>query len=133
MVTTWAVYGLAAAAGAAALRWLQVRLRLSRAKHPSLAGHAKMSRRIAKLVPYYAYDADTFFASDGAPEGVAMRRRAAFERLGRELRERSPRSVAAGEELESGVSDVQFTNHYRVPFQYREIVRRTLKLGAVVE
>ncbi|HEY2403112.1 MAG TPA: hypothetical protein VGI23_22355, partial [Steroidobacteraceae bacterium] len=32
------------------------RLELSRAKHPSLAGHAKWSRRIAALVPFYAYD-----------------------------------------------------------------------------
>src|SRR5262245_30164885 len=133
MLMTWAAYGLAAAAVAAALRWLQVRLRLSRAKHPSLAGHAKMSRRVARLVPYYTYDGDAFFTSDGAPNAVAMRRRSALERLGRELAQRSPRSIAVGDELESGVSDVPFINHYRVPFQYRELVRRTLKLGAVVE
>ena len=52
------------------------RLQLSRAKHPSLAGHSKMSRRIARLIPFYDYGEDRFFASDGAPTEVAARRRA---------------------------------------------------------
>ena len=32
---------------------LFIRLRLSRAKHPSVRGHAKLSRRLARLVAYY--------------------------------------------------------------------------------
>ena len=35
---------------------LLMRLQLSRAKHRSLAGHARMSRRLARLVPFYEYD-----------------------------------------------------------------------------
>ena len=42
------------------LRKMQVRLRLSRAKHPSLRGHSKMSRRVAKLVPFYEYTEEHF-------------------------------------------------------------------------
>ena len=52
------------------LRRLQVRLRLSRAKHPSLRGHARMSRRLAKLVPFYEYGEDELFSCDDAAEDI---------------------------------------------------------------
>ncbi len=59
---------------------LRARLALSRAKHRSLAGHARLSRRIAALVPRYAFADAEFFAADDAPAEIADRRRAAFER-----------------------------------------------------
>ncbi|MFZ4759553.1 MAG: glutamate-1-semialdehyde 2,1-aminomutase, partial [Burkholderiaceae bacterium] len=43
------------------------RLELSRAKHRSLAGHSRMAKRVASLIPGYAYDEARFFGSDGAP------------------------------------------------------------------
>ena len=48
-----AVTGPIAAIGA----WLALRNRiaLSRAKHPSLSGHARLSQRLAKLLPFYEY------------------------------------------------------------------------------
>ena len=48
---------VAAAAGSAALAapWARARLALSRAKHPSLAGHARLARRVARLLPYYEH------------------------------------------------------------------------------
>src|SRR6185503_10995293 len=56
--------------------------------HRSLSGHARMSRRLAGLVPFYAYGELEFFASDGAPKDVAASRRAALGRLARDyLRE----------------------------------------------
>ena len=112
---------------------LRARLRLSRAKHPSLTGHARLARRIAKLVPFYSYDNEHFFCSDDAPADVVARRRHGFEALGSALLAQAPRTVHANEQLEAAVSDVLFTNTYRVPFQYRELVRRTLKVGALVE
>ena len=30
------------------------RLQLSKAKHPSLAGHSRMAKRVARLVPFYS-------------------------------------------------------------------------------
>ena len=60
------------------LRKLQIRLRLSRAKHPSLRGHSKMSRLVAKLVPFYEYNEKQFFNSDGAPVEVAQQRQLGF-------------------------------------------------------
>ena len=49
----------------------KTRLELSRAKHRSLAGHARMARRIASLIPFYEYDEQQFFRSDVAPQDVA--------------------------------------------------------------
>ena len=52
-----------------------IRLRLSAAKHPSVRGHARMSRRIARLVPDFRYSSDAFFQTDDAPEEIAQQRR----------------------------------------------------------
>src|SRR5438552_13808433 len=63
------------------LRKAQLRLQLSRAKHRSLAGHSRWSRRFAALVPFYEYADSEFFAADAAPAQVAAQRRAGFMRL----------------------------------------------------
>jgi glutamate-1-semialdehyde 2,1-aminomutase len=109
------------------------RLELSRAKHPSLAGHTKLSRRLAGLLPYYAYDECEFFACDGALAEVATKRRAGFARLATELRSRAPSSIEFSDSLAGGLSDVQFTDAYRVPFQFRGYVREHLSVGSVVD
>ncbi len=124
--------GLAAAA-VALLPALRMRLELSKAKHPSLAGHVRMARRVAALIPYYAYDEDRFFRADAAPAGIADRRRAGFERLAEIYRERFARSAALTAEAEHAISDLQFTARYRVPFQFSEFLRRHLKTGAFLE
>ena len=46
------------------LRKAQLRLALSRAKHRSIAGHSRIARRIAALIPYYEYDDAGFFSAD---------------------------------------------------------------------
>lgn len=109
------------------------RLQLSRAKHPSLRGHAKWSRRIARLVPYFNYDETRFFCSDGAPVEISHQRRQAFFRLATLLREQSPRSQQVSDSLEESLSDLRFTNAYRVPFPYRDLVAKHLRLGAITE
>ena len=109
------------------------RLALSRAKHPSLTGHSRMAKRIAGWVPGYAYDEERFFASDGAPATVAAQRRAGFERPAALYTQRFARSVAFTALARSGISDLQFTGSYRVPFQYSPYVRERLKVGAFVE
>ncbi len=113
-------------------RRLWVRLQLSRAKHRSLAGHAKMARFVARLVPFYEYTGEQFYSSDGAPAEVVACRRGGFGRLAAAIRARSPQSIAFNEQLEDSLSDVLFTNLYRVPFQYRRQVRDHLRLGSVV-
>ncbi len=106
------------------------RLQLSRAKHRSLAGHARIAKRIAGLIPGYAYDEARFFAADGAPDDVVARRRAGFRRLADEFARRWPLTVAATAEAREGLSDLQFTGSYRVPFQFSPYLREHLKLGS---
>jgi glutamate-1-semialdehyde 2,1-aminomutase len=118
--------------GLFAARWAWARLRLSRAKHPSLRGHARMSRRIAKWIPFYEYDDREWFGCDEAPAAVQQQRANAFERLAQRFRDTSPRTLAASGGLEAGIADVGFVNHYRVPFQFRNRVRKELALGNVV-
>ena len=130
--TLW-MYALAAAALTPWLPAAKRRLELSRAKHRSLAGHSRMAKRVAKWVPFYAYGEDRFFSSDGAPVEVAERRRMALQRLGQALRERAPKSLALTAETQDGVSDMQFTSAYRVPYQYAGVLRQHVKTGSFLQ
>jgi len=123
-------YGLGGAALAAALPRARARLMLSRAKHPSLRGHARIGRFVAKLVPFYEHREERFFSSDGAPDEIAGRRRSGFQRLSALYRERFAKTRALTAEVESGLSDLQFTGVYRVPFQYSRFVKRHLGAGS---
>jgi glutamate-1-semialdehyde 2,1-aminomutase len=109
------------------------RLALSRAKHRSIAGHSRMARRIAALIPYYEYDEARFFRADDAPPEVAAQRRAGFFRLSALYAERYRQSVALTHEIEDTVSDLQFTARYRVPFQFSRLVREHLRGGAFLQ
>ena len=133
MEETMMLYGLGALAVAALLPKLKSRLELSLAKHPSLTGHSRMARRVAALVPFYDYDDAKFFCCDGAPDEVVARRRAAFTRLALLYRERYAQSAALTTATASGVSDMQFTAAYRVPFQFSRHVREHLRGGAFMQ
>ena len=130
---TAALYALGVFALAAPTAMLKSRLQLSKAKHPSLTGHARMARRMASLVPFYQYDGDRFFAADGAPDAVAGERRADFERLAALYRTRYAKTLALTAEATGMISDLQFTEAYRVPFQFSEYVRRRLPVGAFLD
>lgn len=128
--TLWYVVG-----GALALWFLPKawrRLQLSRAKHRSLAGHTRMALRLSRLLPNYDLGEHEVFAADGAPPDVAGTRKQAFQRLAQQFLSKSPETLAASAELETGVSDVDFTNAYRVPFPFRAYVRPRLKVGNLV-
>mgnify|MGYP006270872961 CR=1 FL=1 len=131
-MNTW----IASLAAAAAAFWIGRRLwrraELSFAKHPSLEGHPRWSRRLARLLPYYAYDDEVFFSVDGAPLPVAQQRRNAFEALGELLRTRHRLGRELTAEATEGLSDLQFTARYRVPFQFSQRVRETLGGDAFV-
>jgi glutamate-1-semialdehyde 2,1-aminomutase len=130
MNETYLLYGLGAAAAAVTLPALRTRLELSMAKHPSLSGHSRMARRVAGLIPYYAYDDVRFFRADGSPAEVAAHRRVGMARLSDLYRARYARTAALTAEARAGISDLQFTSLYRVPFQFRDLVRRHLPVGA---
>ena len=124
---------LALAALVATLPLARRRLQLSLAKHPSLTGHSRMAKRVAALVPGYAYDDARFFDSDGAPQTVQAQRRAGLARLQSAFEARFARSLQLTEEARADISDLQFTGSYRVPFQYARVLRQHLRVGAFVE
>jgi glutamate-1-semialdehyde 2,1-aminomutase len=108
----------------------RARLALSRAKHPSLTGHARWSRRLAGLTPFYAHENERFFNCDDAPDAIARRRRDGFARLSVLYRTRYPASIAMTAESRAGISDLQFTAAYRVPFPFSQTVREALPVGS---
>jgi glutamate-1-semialdehyde 2,1-aminomutase len=124
----------AALAGAAVtFPKLQARLALSRAKHRSLSGHSKMSRRVARLIPSYEFDINDFFRSDGAPAVIATRRQDGFFRLAGIYQDRFAQSRQMTAQAATQISDLQFTEAYRVPFQYSRLVREHLGAGAFAQ
>ena len=124
----------AAVAGAAAVfPKVKARLALSRAKHRSLSGHSKMSRMVARMVPAYEFNINDFFCSDGAPADLAKKRRDGFFRLAKLYQERYARGRQMTVEAATRISDLQFTETYRVPFQYSRLVREHLGNSAFVE
>jgi glutamate-1-semialdehyde 2,1-aminomutase len=126
-------YVLGACALVFLLRKAWVRLQLSRAKHRSLAGHARMARRFAGLVPYYEYGEERIFRADGAPQEIAAARRGAFMRLAATLSAQSPKNAALTAAVIDAISDLKFTSRYRIPFQFSRFVREHMKIGAFVE
>jgi glutamate-1-semialdehyde 2,1-aminomutase len=115
------------------LRKLQLRLQLSLAKHRSLTGHSRMARRFASWVPFYQYDESHFFRADAAPEDIAAARRAGFMRLAALFATRFRKTADLTREIAAGVSDLQFTSRYRVPFQFSPYVRQHLEAGTFLD
>jgi len=120
-----------------ALAWVfpkaKQRLELSRAKHRSLAGHSRIAKRIAGLLPGYNYDETVFFNSDGASSAVVERRRDGFFKLAALYAARFPQSVAMTASAREIISDMQFTGRYRVPYQYSDFLSRHIKSGSFLK
>jgi glutamate-1-semialdehyde 2,1-aminomutase len=126
-------YALPGALVALLLPSLKRRLELSRAKHRSLAGHSRMAKRLARLLPGYAYDEARFFNCDGVSDAVAQQRRAAFQSLCAGYAQRYARTLALTAQAREGLADLQFTGRYRVPFQFSPYLSERLKVGAFLQ
>jgi glutamate-1-semialdehyde 2,1-aminomutase len=131
--TTLALYALGTGAVTTSLVKLKNRLALSKAKHRSLTGHSRMARRVAALIPFYEYDERRIFRADNPPEEVAAQREAGFARLAQLYRERYATTARLTGEVRDGISDLQFTDAYRVPFQFSRYVRQHLQAGTFVQ
>ena len=123
----------AVASAAAVFPKLTARLALSRAKHRSLTGHSKMSRMVARLIPFYEFDINDFFRADNAPAAIATQRQDGFFRLARLYEERFAKGRQLTAEAAQRISDLQFTEAYRVPFQFSRLVREHLGTGAFMQ
>ena len=121
---------VAVAGAAATLPKIKARLELSRAKHRSLSGHSKMSRRVARLLPFYEFSADKYFNADGAPPEIANQRKDAFFALAKLYAERYAEGRQMTAEAVTHISDLQFTRAYRVPFQFSKLVQENLGTSA---
>ena len=115
------------------IKKVYTRLQLSMAKHPSLAGHSRMAKRVARLIPHYSFNQDVFFKVDGAPEEIALLREAGFMRLSKAYKERFTKSVELTNQAAEVISDLQFTGRYRVPFQFSDVVSKHLKSGSFMQ
>jgi glutamate-1-semialdehyde 2,1-aminomutase len=132
-LNTLALYTVGSAALFMALTKAKARLELSLAKHRSLAGHPRTARRVAALLPSYAYDEDAAFAVDGAPPDVVAKRREAFAGLVIQFQQRYAKSLRATSEAANTLSDLQFVSAYRVPFQFRKLAAKGLKVASFVQ
>ena len=92
-----------------------------------------MSRLVARLIPFYEFSIEDFFRSDGAPAEVATQRQDGFFRLAALYKDRFARSREMTAEAASAISDLQFTQTYRVPFQYSRLVREHLSAGTFMQ
>src|SRR5262245_34716650 len=131
--TTFALYALGARALATSLVKLKGRAALLKGKHRSLSGHSRTARRIAAMVPYYEYGEESFFRVDGAPAEGAARREAGFRRLSRLYAERYPKTLRLTDAVKDSISDLRFTDAYRVPFQFSRFVRTHLPAPAFIQ
>jgi glutamate-1-semialdehyde 2,1-aminomutase len=127
--TTHSLQALGSGALTTSLGKLKGRIALSKSKHRSLTGHARIARRVAAMVPFYEYDQQGFFRADDPPEAIALQREAGFRRLSAQFDARFGKTVELTDDVRDGVSDLQFTDAYRVPFQFSRFVREHLKVG----
>ena len=132
-LSTLLVYGVSTAAFVLAVKRIKTRAELSLAKHRSLAGHPRMARRLAALLSNYHYADDTIFGVDGAPSDVVAIRRQAFDAIVAEISVRFPKSLQAGADVAAGLSDLQFVSAYRIPYQFRNLAGKGLKIASFVQ
>src|SRR5260370_31782748 len=132
-IITAAAYTRGAMSLAVSAIGLKARLELSKAKHRSLAGHARIARLVSTLVQFYQYDEAQTFKADAAPDVVVAQRGADFTRLADLYRKRYAGTLQLTAETTGLISDLQFTEAYRVPFQFSRHVRRHLPVGAFLQ
>ena len=127
------LYGVSTAAFVLALKRIKTRGELSLAKHRSLAGHPRMARRLAAMLPSYRYSDQKALGIDGAPADVVGARRQAFDALVAHIAARFPKSLNAGAEVATGLSDLQFVSAYRIPYQFRNLAAQGLRIASFVQ
>jgi glutamate-1-semialdehyde 2,1-aminomutase len=109
------------------------RLQLSLAKNPSLGGHLRWAKRIARRIPGYSYAKEQWFDIDGAPADIAQKRQHALAALGHDLTARSPLSLQQTADSKKIIADLQFVSQYRVPFQFRDVLQQHIQIGSYMQ
>ncbi len=109
------------------------RLQLSLAKNPSLGGHLRWAKRIARRIPGYSYTVEKWFDIDGAPADIVQKRQYGLATLGQDLRVRSPLTLQHTAESKKMIADLQFISQYRVPYQFRDVLQQHIQIGSFMQ
>lgn len=128
----WILYLLCCVTAIFILRKIAIRLRLSKAKHKSMRGHSKWSRRIAGWIKFFDYSPAEYFCVDGAPADISKQRSNAFNTLVDKVKQQSKKTINQYKQVSNDISDVQFTSMYRVPFPFRTHLPEVFKLGSMI-
>jgi glutamate-1-semialdehyde 2,1-aminomutase len=124
---------LGAVALVIALAKLRSSLLLFRATPRSLRKNPRVARLLASQIPFYEYGPERFFCADDAPAEVAERRHAGFMRLSEIYQRKFAKTNRATDEVRADISDLQFTDSKRVPFQFSGFVHKHLRFGGFLE
>jgi glutamate-1-semialdehyde 2,1-aminomutase len=108
-------------------------LLLFKATPRSLRNRPQIARFLASQIPFYEFGPERFFRADDAPAEVAEQRRAGFMRLADIYSRKFPKTNQVTDEVRADVSDLQFTEFKRVPFQFGGYVRKHLRIGGFLE
>lgn len=126
----WAEGGLLVGVGIAILLFLKTRVALLTLRARSFT--PAFSRLLSSCVKTNDYTQEAFFKADGADETTAARRRRALDRLAGHFQEHHSKSIAWGNEIRDGLSDLRFTDAGRVPFPFARVMREKFNLCSVV-
>jgi glutamate-1-semialdehyde 2,1-aminomutase len=108
-------------------------LLLFRATPGRLRNRPRIARLLASQIPFYEFGPARFFRADDAPAEVAERRRAGFMRLAEIYQSKFTKTNRITDEVRADVSDLQFIEFKRVPFQFGGFVRKHLRIGGFLE
>ncbi len=109
------------------------RLQLSLAKNPSLGGHLRWAKRIARRIPGYSYTVEQWFDVDGAAADIVQKRQYGLATLGQDLTVRSPLTLQHTAESKKMIADLQFISQYRVPYQFRDVLQQHIQIGSFMQ
>jgi glutamate-1-semialdehyde 2,1-aminomutase len=126
----WADAGILIGIGLAILCFLKLRIALLTLRARSFT--AAFSRLLSSWVKTNDYTEAEFFRADGADDTTAARRRRALDRLAGYFQEHHSKSIAWGDEIREGLSDLRFTDAGRVPFPFARVMREKFNLCSVV-
>jgi glutamate-1-semialdehyde 2,1-aminomutase len=132
----WAIFimsVLGAVAMVIALAKLRSWLLLFKAMPRSVRNQPRVARLLASQIPFYEYGPKRFFCAGDAPAEVAERRHAGFMRLAEIYQSKFAKTNQVTDEIRTDVSDLQFTDFKRVPFQFSGFVRKHLRFGGFLE
>jgi glutamate-1-semialdehyde 2,1-aminomutase len=98
----------------------------------ALALAPSISRVLSSWLRSCSYSENRFLRADGAGEQWVERRRKALNGLSNLLKAQGPQSIAWGNEVRDGLSDLRFTDANRVPFPFMRVMREKFTLTSVV-